>query len=63
MAVPEAVWQEVTAGGHEDVAVSGLRTGWVKRLPVAPLDPVVQAWDLGAGEASELKSRIQVSTK
>ena len=34
VAVPDAVWLEVTAGGHEDMAASGLtQTDWVKRLP------------------------------
>ncbi len=53
--VPDAVWQEVTAGGHEDVAASGLmQAGWVNRLPAETVAPVVQAWDLGAGESAVL---------
>lgn len=55
VAEPDAVWREVTASWDKDAAASGLvKADWVKRLPPAPVDPVVQAWDLGAGESAVL---------
>ena len=53
--VPDAVWQEVTQSSHDDVAASGLtKAQWATHLAAATVDPVVQAWDLGAGESSVL---------
>lgn len=53
IAVPDAVWQEVTQGGHEDAAARGLgKAEWATCLPPIEIDHVIQAWDLGAGETS-----------
>ncbi|MGV6815780.1 MAG: DUF3368 domain-containing protein [Thiotrichales bacterium] len=53
--VPDAVWQEVTQGGHDDPASRGLeKAEWAIHLPPTEIDPVIQAWDLGAGETSVL---------
>ncbi len=55
LVVPDAVWCEVTAGGHEDTAASGLaEVDWLIHLADEPVGPVVQAWDLGAGESAVL---------
>jgi predicted nucleic acid-binding protein len=53
--VPDAVWREVTAGGHDDVAARELtQAAWVIRLPVHRIDPLVLAWDAGPGETEVL---------
>jgi len=53
--VPNAVWQEITEAGYEDAAAKGLDSvNWLQHLPSEPIDPVVQAWDLGAGESAVL---------
>jgi len=51
--VPDAVWQEVAEGGHEDPAARLIQTAsWIQRLPPAPPDPLVMAWDAGPGETA-----------
>lgn len=53
--VPEAVWREITDGGHDDVAARDLaRAEWVIRLSPQVLDPLVIAWDAGPGETEVL---------
>ena len=42
--VPDAVWLEVTEGGHQDIAAQSIRTAeWIKRLPPTLPDPMVMA--------------------
>ena len=49
--VPDAVWREIMAAGHEDaVARALLNVEWLKRMAPAVSDPLVLAWDLGPGE-------------
>ncbi len=44
--IPDAVWREVAAAGHEDIATRSLSvTPWLTRLPIQPPDPLVLAWD------------------
>lgn len=51
--VPDAVWREVTEGGHQDIAAQAIRSAhWIKRLPAALPDPAVMAWDAGPGETA-----------
>ncbi|WP_295426289.1 DUF3368 domain-containing protein [uncultured Thiodictyon sp.] len=53
--VPDTVWREVAATGHEDIATRSLSaTPWLTRLPVQPLDLRVLAWDAGPGETELL---------
>ena len=48
--VPEAVWREVALGGKDDLAAQTLLTvNWAKRTEVTGDDPVIRAWNLGAG--------------
>lgn len=52
--VPDAVWEEVVAGGHNDAAANGLvEQSWAVQKPV-PASSRVVAWSLGAGETSVL---------
>jgi predicted nucleic acid-binding protein len=52
--VPDAVWDEVIAGGHRDVAAENLAIQtWALRDAV-PVSQPVSAWNLGAGETSVL---------
>ena len=52
--VPDAVWDEVIAGGHRDVAAENLAAQtWALRDAV-PISQAVDAWNLGAGETSVL---------
>lgn len=53
--VPDSVWHEVAAAGHEDAAARGLcATPWLTHLAAQPLDPQVLAWDAGPGETEVL---------
>lgn len=50
--VPAAVWQEITTSSHSDSAAVKLPTfSWAKRDNTIVIPPLIQAWDLGAGEA------------
>jgi predicted nucleic acid-binding protein len=53
--LPGAVWEEVNAGDITDPAVQKLSALiLVKRNDTVAIAPVVQAWDLGAGETAVL---------
>jgi predicted nucleic acid-binding protein len=53
--VPGAVWDEVIAGGANDIAAKGLViVDWAKRVEVATIAPVILAWSLGQGESEVL---------
>jgi predicted nucleic acid-binding protein len=53
--VPAAVWDEVTLGGKDDEAATMLPLfAWAKRTEVVTDDPLIRAWNLGAGETSVL---------
>ncbi len=53
--VPGAVWSEVLAGGAADLAAMKLETlQWLHRDDSTPIAPIIQAWDLGAGESAVL---------
>lgn len=53
--LPGAVWEEVEAGDIADSARRKLGAlAWLKRDDSIAASPVVQAWDLGAGETSVL---------
>lgn len=52
--VPDAVWDEVIAGGHRDVAAEGLAIQTWALRDAAPVSQPVSAWNLGAGETSVL---------
>ncbi|MGK7922593.1 MAG: DUF3368 domain-containing protein [Trichodesmium sp.] len=53
--VPEAVWDEVTAGSKNDIAATELvKVSWARRIEVASISPEVLAWDLGKGESAVL---------
>lgn len=53
--VPDAVWLEIAAGGHDDVAARELPgTDWAIRLPPQDFDPLILAWDAGPGETEVL---------
>lgn len=54
LVVPDAVWDEVVSGAHDDPATRGLPLApWVRRVQPA-IDPQVTAWNLGAGETAVL---------
>ncbi|MFK5986132.1 MAG: hypothetical protein QM479_12010 [Pseudomonadota bacterium] len=40
--VPEAVWQEVAEGGHNDLAAKGIQNAqWLLKTKVAPISPAI----------------------
>jgi predicted nucleic acid-binding protein len=53
IAVPQAVFDEVTTSSHCDRASAAVKdaTAWIERLPVSTIPISVAAWDLGAGES------------
>jgi len=55
IAVPGAVWDEVLAGGVADLAAQKLPSfNWAHREASIVTPPLIQAWDLGAGESEIL---------
>lgn len=53
--VPTPVADEILREGPGDAAAGALRaTTWMKIVEAPPVPPVIQAWDLGAGESSVL---------
>jgi predicted nucleic acid-binding protein len=60
--VPDAVWLEVSEGGHQDIAAQGIRSAqWIKRLPPTLPDPMVMTWDAGPGETAVISLARTVS--
>lgn len=56
--VPEAVWLEVTAPGHDDAAARGLANSpWAMRT-ATHVAPAVADWSLGAGETAVLSHAL-----
>jgi predicted nucleic acid-binding protein len=55
VAVPDAVWEEVVAGGETDAAATLLPSvSWVRRVTVPAIAPEVVVWNLGDGESAVL---------
>jgi predicted nucleic acid-binding protein len=55
VAVPDAVWEEVVAGGETDDATKLLPSvPWVRRVTVPAIAPEVAVWNLGDGESAVL---------
>lgn len=53
--IPAAVAREVRARAEDDLSRQALeQTPWMSVVEVAPLAPVVLAWDLGPGESAVL---------
>jgi predicted nucleic acid-binding protein len=53
--VPAAVLDELEAGEPRDQAAADVRAAnWITLGDPLPVDPVIAAWDLGAGETSVL---------
>jgi predicted nucleic acid-binding protein len=58
IAVPDAVWKEITDSGGSDKASQMIAdTRWIKRVSVKPVEDVVR-WDLGYGETEVLSFAI-----
>ena len=57
--VPEAVWDEVIHGGHDDPARHGLaEVEWVEMITTT-VAPEVLTWNLGAGETAVLSHALK----
>jgi predicted nucleic acid-binding protein len=53
--VPDAVWLEITQGGHRDLAAQQLPSmKWAKRVHVGIISELIQRRDLGKGESEVL---------
>ena len=53
--VPNAVWDEILAGGESDPAAQNLPTlDWITKTELLEMSPLVLAWDLGPGESEVL---------
>ena len=58
--VPEAVALEIGRRGPDDVTAKALaNTPWLISVPVTSVPPLIQSWDLGAGESSVLAYALQ----
>ena len=53
--IPEPVAFEIRRRGMDDVTAQAItNTPWLNSVPVASIPPLVQSWDLGAGESAVL---------
>ena len=52
--MPPGVWQEMTAAKNDISAQSPPQLEWIIRTEAIALNPLVSAWDLGAGESEVL---------
>lgn len=53
--VPEAVWEEVMAGGKSDIAAAGVSSAaWIQRVKTPGTAPQVVTRNLGGGESEVL---------
>jgi predicted nucleic acid-binding protein len=53
--VPASVDGELRRRGPTDPAVQALdQASWIRMVPDEPTPPLIQAWDLGAGESAVL---------
>ncbi|MEW6125586.1 MAG: DUF3368 domain-containing protein [Acidobacteriota bacterium] len=58
--IPEAVWQEIIAGGAQDTAAQNLSSAtWAQRVTVSVTNPIITAWNLGAGESEVLSYALE----
>lgn len=58
--VPEQVAMEIGRRGSDDVTAKVLAdTPWLIPVPVATIQPLIQSWDLGAGESAVLAHALQ----
>lgn len=58
--VPEPVALEIGRRGPDDVTAKPLvDTPWLISVPVTSVPPLIQSWDLGAGESSVLAYALQ----
>lgn len=59
--VPPAVWEEVTARKDDIAAWSLPQTPWIVKTKPVTLNPLVSAWDLGAGESAVISYALSRS--
>jgi predicted nucleic acid-binding protein len=53
--VPDPVAQEIARRGSDDITAKTLaQTPWLISVPVMNVPPLIQSWDLGAGESAVL---------
>lgn len=58
--VPEQVALEIGRRGPDDVTAKALAgTPWLISVPVTTIPPLIQSWDLGAGESAVLAYALQ----
>lgn len=59
--VPEAVWNEITTGGQNDIASQLLpNASWAQPVEVGEIASVVATWDLGSGESEVLSLSLKI---
>jgi predicted nucleic acid-binding protein len=57
--VPQAVHDEITAGGREDAAAKALRVvPWLRKVGAVVVPEGILAWDLGAGESAVIATAL-----
>lgn len=53
--IPEAVWQEIVEGGHQDLAAKSIpNTKWLVKKNLELIPHPILSWDLGKGETAVL---------
>ena len=59
--VPEAVFNEVIAGGHTDKAAQAISdAGWIEKRVAPSIPESVVAWEIGKGESSVIATALPV---
>ena len=57
--IPDAVWEEIVEGGHQDNAAASIpTTPWLIKKKLTTVSPVVMSWDLGKGETEVISYAI-----
>lgn len=58
--IPEAVWQEVLAGGDDDIAKQKLSSlTWAKRVSINAINTEIENYNLGKGETEALSLALE----
>lgn len=58
--VPELVAMEIGRRGPDDIAANALAdTQWLIAVPATTIPPLIQSWDLGAGESAVLAYALE----
>jgi predicted nucleic acid-binding protein len=60
--VPQAVFDEVTATRHNDLAAAALtESDWIEHSAAIEVPPTITEWDLGSGESAVIAIALRIA--